>query len=186
MKKIVFALITLFPALALANPGPYVQAQAGLNTVSTDSSTSNGIAGGVGMGYLWSDSDMGVDGGLEIDGVSYPSSSANNYTYNGYNISLLGVLKFTPYFPGFVGFVKGGAAYVNQKFSFKNSSGSNTQSSIEPEAVVGVGYQFNQNLELDLSADFIGIWNNKGTPNLSNNDTSPNNNYLLGLTYHFA
>ena len=196
MKKVILAALALVPALAFANPGAYVQAQAGVNIVDsglTGVSTMTGFGGGLGAGYLWGDNTINY--GLELDAIGYPSSSTTDQgvdlTINGYNISLLGVLKYTSCSTGFVAFGKAGAAYVHQKFTVDipgfgsaNVSGND----VAPEVALGVGYQFNPNWEVDLTADWI--FGNSGNNNVFSNNgdfnTAQNGNVLAGVTYHFA
>jgi opacity protein-like surface antigen len=199
MKKVILATLALVPALAFATPGAYVLAQAGGNYVDSGSNNNNnnsndalyGFGGGVGAGYLWGDN--AVNYGLEVDGTTYPNSTSSSSfpggsvdtKINGYNISLLAVLKYTDCSSGFVAFAKAGAAYVSQKATVtlnvngvgSVSGSSDTETRFAPEGDVGIGYQFNPNWEMDLTANYV----------YTNNNTVQNNgNLLLGVTYHFA
>lgn len=184
MKKVILAALALVPALALATPGAYVQVQGGGNWVDSNSSFNNssftGYSGVVDAGYLWG-ADT-VNYGLEVDGTWYPNSTASsngtNLKVNGYNVGLLGVLKYTSCTTGLVGFGKLGVDYVNQKISgYGTRNFSNTKDQAAPEADLGVGYQFNPNWEMDLTGNYV----------YTNNNTANNNgNLLLGLTYRFV
>jgi hypothetical protein len=197
MKKLVLGLLVLTPAFAFAVPGPYATVQAGVNTVnvSNASQTSTvGFAGGAAAGYLWGDNTWNY--GLEADGVVYPNSNSSKRispspvdsqtSYDGYNLSLLGVLKYTCCKTGLTAFVKGGGAYVDQQLTY-NSSTYHAQNTFAPEAAIGVGYMFSPNLEVDLTADRV-FAEDQSTANFNagNYKVVENDNYLLGLTYHFA
>jgi len=185
MKKVIIAALALVPALAFATPGAYVQVGAGGNWV--DSATSNvdsltGWSGQVGAGYLWGDNT--VNYGLEADYTFYPDSTTSGTGYdvkvNGYNISLLGVLKYTDCTSGFVAFAKAGAAYVDQKATLTVTgfgSASATDNKIAPEGALGVGYQFNPNWEVDLTGNYVYT---------NNTDVANNANAIVSVAYHFA
>jgi len=183
MKKVILAALALVPALAFANPGAYVQAQAGVNWIDSGTSAVSsftGFVGGVGIGYLWGDSTINY--GLEADSLWYPNSTTSyqgvNLKVNGYNISLLGVLKYTDCATGFVAFAKAGAAYVNQDVTASGLlTGTGTGNQVAPEGDLGVGYMFNPNWELDLTGNYVYT---------DNTNTGNNANLMLGLAYHFA
>jgi hypothetical protein len=184
LNKILLAALVIVPVLAFANPGAYVETQAGLNMVDSGNSninTSTGFGGAVGVGYLWGTNEIGY--GLEMDGTWYPNSTTDNqgvdFKTNGYNVSLLGVLKYTDCSNGFVGLAKLGAAYVNQKITATGlgMSTSAEDDQVAPEAALGVGYQFNPNWEMDLTANYVYT---------ANNNVANNGNLLLGVTYHFV
>lgn len=201
MKKLVFCLMALTPAFAFAAPGPYATVQAGVNTVNADNvlqDSTVGFVGGGAVGYLWGDNTINF--GLEADGLVYPNSKASKNiglpndwqsSYDGYNISLLGVLKYTSCSTGFTAFVKAGGAYVNQQLSY-TIGGTNVVTFSEahdfaPEAAVGVGYMFTPSLEADVT------WDHVFADDQTNADLAAgrinaveNDNYLVGLTYHFA
>lgn len=216
MKKLVFGLIALTPAFAFAAPGPYASVQAGVNWVvpganffdstvantTTSQNDSYGFAGGAAVGYLWGDNT--VNYGLEADGLVYPNSQSSSQSvngsaygtkYDGYNLSLLAVLKFTSCSSGFTGFVKAGGAYVNQQVSIQGAGGSTittlpSTDTFSPEVAVGVGYMITPRVEIDLTADevFASSQKNLDSANITNifGDAAENRNFLLGLTYHFA
>lgn len=184
MKKVILAALALIPALAFATPGAYVQLGAGGNWVDSDASgvdNLTGWSGQVGAGYLWGDNTINY--GLEADYTFYPDSTTSGTGYdlkvNGYNISLLGVLKYTDCSSGFVAFAKAGAAYVNQKISgtVLGLSGSNTENKVAPEGALGVGYQFNPNWEVDLTGNYVYT---------NNTDVGNNANAIVSLAYRFA
>lgn len=201
MKKTILAVLTFIPTVVFANPGAYIQAQAGVNFVdpttgrNVTATTASGFVGGVGIGYLLGNNTLNY--GAELNSLWYPSTTGDvNYfggrvadnKYNGYNISLLGVLKYTFCSNGFVVLGKAGVAFTHQEqtvtsVGFPDISGSSSK--ISPELALGVGYQFNPNVEVDLTADAVIV------PSSSNNNltgTTPDNNgnLLLGLIYHFA
>lgn len=189
MKKVILAALALVPALAFANPGAYVQAQAGINAVDTNTNIGHttGFVGGAGAGYLWGNNEIGY--GLEVDALFYPNSKVthNNveYKYKGYNLSLLGIIKYTSCSTGFVIFGKAGGAYTHQDLTVEPNSASDND--IAPEAALGVGYQFNPNLEVDLTADevFSHLGVRSTIPN-NRFEAAQNGNLLLGVAYHFA
>ena len=203
MKKLIFcAAALLLPSLAMATPGTYMTGQAGVNDIYPNGSGTTDLVGaawGVGLGYLWGDNS--VNYGLELDGLTYPDSTANQTVFvpgegnfsadakiNGYNVSLLAVLKYTDCDSGWDVFVKAGGAYVNQDISLSipsidnNVAGTVSTNEIAPEAAVGVGYMFNPNIEVNLTAD--AVFADSG--NNFNDKPIQNGNLLLGLTYHIA
>lgn len=189
MKKVILAALALVPALAFATPGAYVQAQAGGNMVDFNVSGVNnatGFAGGIGAGYLWGDS--AVNYGLEVDGLWYPDTtttqSGTTLKINGYNLSLLGVLKYTDCTSGFTIFGKAGGAYVNQTYSGDGLPGDTSGNSIDPEVAAGVGYQFTPNWEVDLTGDWV--FGHSGAQTSADIDPWQNGNLTLGLVYRFA
>jgi len=220
MKKLVFCLMALTPAFAFAAPGPYATVQAGVNWVQPNANFQNGataatatsqndaygFVGGAAVGYLWGDNTINY--GLEADGLVYPNTYSSSQhvggsgggtgnfqaKYDGYNLSLLAVLKYTSCSTGFTAFVKAGGAYVSQQLDIlQNSVTVNTftsTSNVEPEAAVGVGYMLASNLEVDVTADgvFAGSQNNINTAAVAANspNTTENYNFLVGLTYHFG
>jgi opacity protein-like surface antigen len=206
MKKLAFCLLALTPAFAFAAPGPYATLQAGLNMVNASNSLQDdpiGFVGGGAVGYLWGDNTINY--GLEADGLVYPNSNSgrgigttHDYqsSYDGYNLSLLAVLKYTSCSTGFTAFVKGGGAYVSQQVTFNTAGplpfdapiGTQTnQTDFAFEAAAGVGYFFTQNLEADITWDHV-FADSQPRPNAtgSNLNVVDNDNFLLGLTYHFA
>lgn len=106
------------------------------------------------------------------------------------NLDLLGILKYT-FNNGIALFAKGGAAYTNQHLNISesvtiyNSTATQTLDTsghkFAPEAALGIGYQFNPNLEMDLTANTVFAGNGS-----QNNPAATNSALMLGLTYHFA
>jgi outer membrane immunogenic protein len=200
MKKLVLTLIALTPALAFATPGPYATLQAGVNTVNTQNifqTSTTGFAGGAAAGYLWGTNTINY--GLEADALVYPNSKSSKNIgaghdlqslYDGYNLSLLAVLKFTPYSTGFTAFVKAGGAYVNQQLTntiFGLTVATQSASTFAPEAAAGIGYIFTPNLELNVTWDHVFADDETTADTLVGKvDAVKNDNFLLGLTYHFA
>ena len=213
MKKLILAVMMLIPAVALANPGPYIQVLGGQNSIATDASWtydsgtntwnlsrehSNGPVGGVGAGYLWGNDT--VDVGLELDALVYPDSTSASFTYDGDNISLLGVFRYKPFSRlGLVGFTKVGVTFVSQTLTYTNIrqayspypvSGTAHLSATAPEVDLGIGYQFNQHWEVDLTANTVLLYSgdNTGDANFVQqaNTAAQNTNTLLSVVYHFA
>lgn len=205
-KSLLLALAMLTPVAAFAaagSPGAYVQGVVGGNAVFGDdnysfnrANTLTGYSFGAAAGYLWGCSNLNY--GVEVGALSYPDSTTS-YNYglggiqsidgktDGYNIDLLGVLKYT-FDSGFNVFAKAGVAYVNQKATadykiagVKVSSVSRTDDKYAPEVALGAGYQFNQNWEVNLTANTVFA----GESSL-NDAVSRTGNVLLGVTYHFA
>lgn len=205
MKKTLFislASLILIPQLALAVPtGIYANIQAGLNTVYVRNAFVNpptGFVGGAAVGYLFGNNSFNY--GIEADALSYPDSNSSKklpgttqdlqVQIDGYNISLLGILKYT-LSSGFTAFVKGGAAYVNQQASSRVvgqfDTTVNAEDTIAPEAAVGIGYLFKNNLEVDATFDRVFADELTVEDSLNQHiNVITNDNYLLGLTYHFA
>jgi opacity protein-like surface antigen len=181
MKKLILAVMALIPTLALANPGYYIQGQVGPSM----SIPGIGFAGGIGAGYLWGDNAFNY--GAEINVLTYSGIGVDIFSAlthehgSGTDISLLGVLKYT--FPcGFITFGKAGFAisHQEQEFDLGYLGTQNTSSTaLVPEAAIGMGYQFNPNWEMDLTA-------NHNRDNTNDNTDIFRTSILLGLTYHFA
>lgn len=189
MKKVILAALALVPALAFANPGAYVQGQAGLGFVDSNTvSLANGFIGGVGAGYLWGDN--AVNYGVETDAQYYPNSERTTAgverEYKGYNLSLLAIVKYTSCSTGFDVFAKGGGAFLHQTLTIEPNSASDN--SWAPEAAVGVGYVFNPHWEMDLTADeiFANLGPHASTVNNNQFKAAQNGSVMLGVAYHFA
>lgn len=181
MKKIALAILLTTPALALANPGYYIQSEVGPSL----SSIITGGGAGLNGGYLWGDNSLnyGIEAGMAGNaGMEFFCNASS------INLSLLGVLKY--YFQsGFVTFAKAGLSYTDQTISDDFGYGSISVNGVGPEAALGIGYQFNPNWEMDLTAEAatykpFGAQDNSG----SNGDNSYmySGGLFLGLTYHFA
>lgn len=191
-KLAVTSLLALSPMLAFATPDYYVTGQLG-GTIISDGTNKmynwndnpSGVTGRVALGYL--DGNAPLNYGLEAGLQSYHatwSDSAANLTYNGYNIDLLGVLRYS-FNSGINVFGKGGIAYVHQKQEIKykafNLEGTQSGNKFAPELALGVGYQFTPQVEVSLSTNTVFA----GSPSNSN-PVGTNSSFLLGLTYHFA
>jgi len=204
-KSLLLALAMLTPVAAFAaagTPGAYVQGVMGGNAVfsnndySFGNDTATGFSFGAATGYLWGCD--AVNYGVELGGLLYPRTTTSNraipgtninsnFSVNGYNVDLLGVLKYN--FPsGFNVFAKGGVAYVNQKVSLNALGSSSTTVSLNktddtfaPEAAIGVGYQLNQNWDVNLTVNTVFAGEYK-----ADHVVARNGNVLLGATYHFA
>jgi opacity protein-like surface antigen len=199
MRKILFAAATLIPVFAFASPGPYATVQAGINTVNANNAFETptlGFVGGAAAGYLWGNNIINY--GLETDALVYPNSNMSKdigaghdlrIQYDGYNLSALGILKYTCH-TGFTAFIKGGIAYVNQQVSSAIGGPGftlNAENIFAPEAAIGMGYMVNPTLEVDISFDRV-FADKQSTADaiVQNIKVVENDNYLVGLTYHFA
>ncbi len=202
MKKLAFCLLALTPAFAFAMPGPYATLQAGVNMVNASNSVQNstvGFAGGAAAGYLWGNNVFNF--GLEADALAYPNSNSSKdvggffaghdvqSSYDGYNLSLLGVIRYA-FTPSFDGFIKAGGAYVSQQLSITVGGNTTTygeQHTFAPELAGGVGYMVTQNLEANIEWDHV-FADDQSITNFNNGDYKAvdNDNVLLGLTYHFC
>jgi opacity protein-like surface antigen len=204
LKSLAFISMLLFPLASWAVPGAYVSGEVGgvlvNSTTIFENDSSTGFGGRAALGYLWGDNNFNY--GLESGILVYPHAEADStvflngvpflnstLVYDGYNIDLLGVVKYT-FDNGFALFAKGGGAYVYQKATatvqtpLGQTSDSATQSKVAPEVAGGIGYQFNPNFEADLTTSVVFA----GSPS----DTNSNDivcgtaSAMLGLTYHFG
>jgi len=175
MKKLILAAMMLIPAITLANPGNYLQVEAGPNLAPLP-----GGAIGLNVGHLWGGNhfNYGVEAGITT-GIGMGLFSNDSIT--DLVIGTAGVAKYT-FDSGFLVLGKAGIAYVNQ------SDGALSISGFGPKAELGIGYQFNPKWEMDLTgeATFAKAF---GVP-VRNPDGSYNGTYsgglFLGTTYHFA
>lgn len=186
-KKIIsYCCLLFFPMIALATNGPYITAEFGgiSSTRSLIFDNQSGYGGRIAGGYLFGETHFNY--GLESGVLYYPHLSGTdglffvtNDVVSGYNIDLLGVIKYT-FDCHFLIFGKAGAAYVNQKITGKSNVGTITVTendkyrSITPEVALGIGYQLTPKTEI----------------NLTTSTTFPNNSaaittLMLGLSYSF-
>jgi outer membrane immunogenic protein len=196
MKKFILPLavaLSFLPVIACATPGTYVQGELGMVALSNGT---NGMfepvgnpSGGVGrlsVGQLWGDNNFnyGLEGGFRYFSHADTDLLFIDTTYKGYDLDLLGVAKYT-FNSGFSLFAKAGGAYVHQTVTGSvdgtSFSTSESGSAIAPELALGMGYQFNSGVALNLTADTIFA----GGPSNSN-PVATVNSMLLGLSYRFA
>jgi len=193
MKKVLLSVLAFLPCAAMAAPGAYVSAGAGLNITDSEVSYVNDFTGAVGnvaVGYLWGDNTL--DYGLELGGTYYPDSTSQasgvKFKMDGYNVSLLGVLKYITC-SGFDVFGKVGGAYVDQKLTATIpgiGSASVTGDTFAPEVALGVGYMFNQNVEMDLTDDMVFAQNGTNSGSFGNPQPNNNANLILSVAYNFS
>jgi len=190
MKKLltIGCLLFLSPlASADSIPGLYVQGEAGAS--GTQGALFFGPAARLSAGYLWA-ADNYLSYGIE-SGVSYNKNKlywSDDFKpgYTSVNLDLLGVLKYT-FESGFNVFAKAGGDYSHiTTFIDYNDIEVDSNTSIDqvfPEVALGMGYQINQNVEIDLTASTA--FSKAGSGKNQQLGTF-NNNLMLGLTYHFA
>ena len=180
MKKLLLAIVILIPAVAMANPGAYIQGQVGFSA----STPAIGNSGGIGGGYLWGDNALNY--GTEIDALTYSGKGYQvfaNEKGSGTDVSLLGVIKYT-FQSNFVTFAKAGVAISNQTETYRYQylgQTSESATAVLPEAALGIGYQFNPHWEVDLTQD-----NTFGKVMSDGRNVLARSSLLLGITYHFA
>lgn len=196
-KSLLFASLSLLTSAAFAadatqpsSAGAYVQGSIGETAIFEIPIISGGtpttLSGRVAAGYLWGDDH--VNYGIEVGGTYYPSAKDSvenvlDYKVDGYNLDVLGVLKYTAD-SGFDIFAKAGVAYVNQKLTVSVpyfGIASETDSKIAPETAFGVGYQFDQNWEVNLTVNAVFA----GASSIDNVATT-NGSAMIGVSYRFA
>lgn len=194
MKKLLMigGLLFLSPlASADSIPGFYVQGEAGAS--GTQGAFFFGPAARLSGGYLWAaDSHLayGIESGVAYNKNKLELNLFDDTVTTGYksiNLDLLGVLKYS-FDSGFNVFGKAGANYSHVTTYIEDNQGNETDTGttpdqIFPEVALGMGYQFNQNVEMDLTASTS--FTKAGSGKNSQIGTF-NNNLMLGLTYHFA
>jgi outer membrane immunogenic protein len=155
--------------------GPYAAIEAGVNGYGNNNiyenffeTESNGPVGRLSAGYLWDLNNrlgVGLETGfskyfkdLKVNGRDWWSDSSWNVCYKRWDVDLLGVVDFHAT-EKFNIFAKAGAAYVNQKISgtiFEQNttyhlSNSDIDNIVSPKAVIGMGYDVTDNVNLNLS-----------------------------------
>lgn len=177
-------------------------------TQSINSDNSNGFVGGLGVGYLFNkylglESNFTWFPSFEKDGVSgFVSSSTNlreatqdNKVYAA-DVMVKGRVPFASKFYGFVG---AGAAYVheNSEAAVGTYNGASTPVSdndfsgisadeathtfVRPKAAVGVGYNVNEHIAVEVGYSII-----VGTGEVTDKAYLPNLNMAtVGLSYKF-
>lgn len=199
----------LVPVAAYASsgtPGAYVQGAIGGTSVFGNNdfsfsgdATASTLSGQLAAGYLWGCDN--VNYGLEAGFLYYPSAKFGTINFydvygnpaslgtkvDGWNFDLLAVLKYN-FDNGFNVFAKGGAAYVNQKFTATiddaalaiHASGSSTDNKLAPEVALGVGYQFDQNWGMNFTVNTVF------SDSSSHHAVFRNGSALVGVSYRFA
>jgi len=125
-----------------------------------------GVAARGYLGYLWAIPQVqNLQLGAELGYNYYPKnkytlsagSVSDAWNYSGYNIDLLGVAKYNFGASGFNVIGKVGPAYVHQKFHneltglvIPGLTGNRSKSQIKAEVAAGVGYDINQNIDVNI------------------------------------
>jgi outer membrane immunogenic protein len=153
--------------------GPYAAIEAGVNGYGNNNiyenffeTESNGPVGRLSAGYLWDLNNrlgVGLETGfskyfkdLKANGTDWWSDTSWNASYKRWDVDLFGVVDFHAT-EKFNIFAKAGAAYVNQKISgsiFTQDTTyhiSDTDNIVSPKAVIGMGYDVTDNVNLNLS-----------------------------------
>jgi hypothetical protein len=165
-----------------------------------------GDGGRVSAGYLWGNNNVnyGVESGITYFAIknsgdeqtTYGSttSTGNNQTrYDGVNVDLLGVLKYT-FNCGISVFSKAGGVYTYQHADnnynittngvmVENVQVTSSGEKIYPEVAVGMGYQFNPHFETDLTLT-KAFGSDYHSP-YDSDPVNPPSSLFLGVTYHF-
>lgn len=212
MKKIIIILgivLSIISIPAVANPGFYIQGQGGFVAIIPGGSDfesdlfdlSDGGTGRLSGGYLWGDNNLNY--GLETGVMIYPNARSSDSflnlfdtKYEGFNLDLLGVLKYT-FNCGFNVFAKAGLAYMHQHVTTDSINftlfdavnvpsvqlADNTGNKIAPEIAAGIGYQFNPNFEINLA--LMSAITGSTSP-VAANPVATTSSVMLGLAYHFG
>ncbi|MBI2790880.1 MAG: outer membrane beta-barrel protein [Gammaproteobacteria bacterium] len=178
----------IFCSLVFVSPAycaPYLSGQLGATDVTLTYTTPYSFSDShkitpisrVAGGYLW-ENDEHFKYGLEAGFENFHSVKEDFHQielkYHQFQIDTLGVID---YYPGkrLDLFVKAGAAYAKQTASMSalQISGSGSYNKVFPKAVVGVGYNVTQNVNLNISLE-----NNF-------NYESPKRDLLAGVKYTF-
>ncbi|OLQ88349.1 hypothetical protein BIY22_09295 [Vibrio panuliri] len=167
-KTVLVSLITIFPSLALAEHSTYVGANIGMGGIEemefdygnafNFSQESGKLSYGIQSGILF-DSSMSEKFKYGVE-IGYTSYATNKYKiddfsmdYDGYNVSLLGVLKYqlSDSF-GVVG--KFGGAYTAQEVDL-NKVVKVKESEILPKVALQVAYDVSDNITLTVGFEHI-------------------------------
>ncbi len=208
----------------LNNPNLQPLLESNLTAVSSTnaSNTKSGAAGGIYGGFQFNDyfaAELGYIHfpnasfnnsvtGFNTLGMSTVNSSTLTSTENAIDIMLKGMI---PFGGGFGGYAKIGGAYVFNKFTislngvssnptatnFQNISGNGTNDQFKPIGAVGLTYDFNDNVVMDLSYTYLfgSSGNSTSSSNLVNNLNNLSNVNIgvpkagmvaLGITYYFT
>ncbi len=195
MKKLTLSLMIFFGLVSgavFAEGQPYFDLQVGYGMRNTGDmkgadKTLNGVAGHVGVGYLFK-AGRYVSLGPEVGYLALSDSkyTQNNQTarYSGGAIDLglkVVVHEQTPWYI----FVKLGSAYVKQSLKATNGRTYKNHKYL-PEVAGGIGYIFNRHANVYIAATRIFGENGlKGDINRTDNDIASVNFYAIGFTYNF-
>jgi hypothetical protein len=157
------------------------------------------VDGGAYIGYNFHPTTnllMGVELGYKFLGYSSDDNFGDN-DRNSYSASMyqnVADLLFTAHYYVYKGwnmFGKIGVAgtFQTDPYLNENSDESETNFRLLPEYAVGIGYTWNQKLDLHLTYDHVGSAENNGLlgPVVSNGDDAfeSNNSIMLGISYTF-
>lgn len=201
----------------ISNPNLQSAVSSGLLATSStsNSDTKGGLAGGADIGWQFNDYF-----GLELGYLYFPnsefSSSATgvdsfiNSTVNSANVTSkeqaidLMLKGSIPFGACFGGYVKAGAAYVQNKLDFSATSstatssgvvtntisGNDTNNKVKPIAAAGFTYDINENVVVDLSYTYLfgSSSSNSSFSNFGSNSSNVPRAGLvaLGITYYFG
>ncbi|MCK4608236.1 MAG: outer membrane beta-barrel protein [Gammaproteobacteria bacterium] len=151
------------------------------------------------VGYLWSiPSVSSLKLGMELGYFSSFKPDEyilNNQTwiYFGYDVDLLGVVKYNVFGSSFFLEGKAGGAFVHQtvRMSGMGDPSSSTKNGLQPEVGLGVGYDFTSKFSMNfVITEIFG----SPPPDLTYGDTNVDDvdsiirtqSAMLGVTYHFG
>ncbi|MCL9780167.1 porin family protein [Vibrio sp. S4M6] len=214
--KLGFLLSTLLASAAsYAAPGAYVGVNLGsgrmdtpdvdLASLATGGATSasdelGGGAGSIDLGYLWGQEKLNY--GIELGASKYADNKYTvnyvgetlNRTYKGYNVDLMGVIKYN-FESRYNVFAKGGAAYTSQEFDVDKAGVLNNHSSdknhkILPKIELGVGYDYQNGFGVNVA--YSHIFGDSPAAFTDSNATADDLNkvasvdmFTIGVTYRF-
>ena len=160
------------------------------------------------LGYFWAIPQVqNLQLGAELGYNHYPDNkysigtgtTKTSWKYDGWNVDLLAVGKYNFSDSGFNVIGKVGPAYVKQKTTVSGATvfgnpvltpSSTSNSKVRAEAAIGLGYDINQNFDVNLV--YAYIFGNKPA-NVSSNPTrndftkvAPVYTLLLNATYHIG
>jgi outer membrane autotransporter protein len=116
------------------------------------------------------------------------------WRYEGYNVHLLGVLRYNVAQSQWNIFAKAGAAYASQKYTFDDTQTSmhysKKRNSILPKVVAGVGYDFTPHIGVNVMGEYVfghkPVTFDRVKPTEGGlSRVAPIYKLLLGITYHF-
>lgn len=182
--------------------GPYAAIEGGVNGYGGNNiydnffeSEGKGPVGRLSAGYLWDLNDrfqIGLETGfskyfkdLKANGTDWWNDTSWNARYKRWDVDLLGVVDFHAT-ERFNLFAKAGAAYANQKTSasifMQNTTYtySDTDNIVSPKAVIGMGYDVTDNVNLNLSLNHTIHINRRDNSDLGATAV------LAGIKYNFG
>jgi hypothetical protein len=179
--QLLFSLIFLSSSFAMASgEGIYLGINAINGKIDVQDTTVNGVTyipssnssfgGGLSYGYNVSE-HVAIDGAF--DGLNVVDFNGDNSPTQQYWFSYLAIKPMLDFWQ-FNAFVSLGAAYVNLSQNNPGNITDTTNSMVRPYGGAGLGFNFNQNTELDLSYNRIQDTN------------TPITFAMLTLTYHFV